>query len=111
MLYRPLSEYAQAIKDNLEGLEFISAGLCGTCPNCQRDYGMAPRAFYTTVRNGDVYDEGGFSWQPCEACGSSLGGNRYTAHGFDQEDNLIHFSVCEDCLLYIANNDEPEEWN
>ena len=105
-----LSKYAYAVKEGLEGLEFVSVGLCGTCPDCQRDFCMSPRGFYSAVERGTLCDEGGFSWHPCEACGSSLGGNRYTAHAIDENGDLVHFSVCEDCLCYIANGDEPENW-
>lgn len=105
-----LSSFAQSVEDYLEGLEFCSPGICGTCPECQRYYGMQPRAFYTAVENGDVYDEGSFTWRPCECCRSPLGGDRYAAHGIDKEsDTLVHFEICFDCLMYLANGDEPEE--
>jgi len=103
-----VSKYVQAVKGHLEGLEFVSVGLCGKCPDCQRDYDMSPHVFYSAVESGEVYDEGHFSWGRCECCGSRLGGNRYAAHGIDQDDNLVHLEVCVDCLQYIANGDEPD---
>jgi hypothetical protein len=81
-------------------LEHVSVGylpheVCDSCPEAQSE---------------DCGDEGGFSWQSCECCGSSLGGTRYAAHGRDSDGNILHFDVCSDCLEYIANGDEPEAW-
>jgi hypothetical protein len=59
-------------------------------------------------------DEGSFSWSPCDACGSSLGGDRHAAHGlvsrtkYGRKTHLIHLDVCTDCLFYTANGDLPE---
>lgn len=58
----------------------------------------------------------GFSWSPCECCGCQLGGDRFKAvilqpkegGGFDAD---IELEVCQDCLMYIANGDVPEDEN
>lgn len=89
----------------------IAPGLCGICSECQSDYGMEPQPFYTGVKDGSVFDEGGFSWSDCECCGSSLGGDRFAAHGFADDDSILHFSICVDCLLYLANGDLPGDMN
>lgn len=99
----------------LEGTEFFSVGTCKGCAEC-----------------GDVNpesgDEGSFSWSGCETCGSSLGGDRYAAHGYvripqtvrryqspysdkpaqtyvRKVRTLVHFDVCADCLQYFANGE------
>ena len=92
-----MSAYTQAVKSGLEGLDFVSVGYiehdkCSECPEEQ---------------NGD---EGHFSWSACGVCNSSLGGDRFAAHGMDTDGNLVHLDVCVDCLQYIANGTEPEEW-
>lgn len=105
-----LSDYAQAVEDNLGDLEHVSTGVCPACPDCQRDHGMEPRAFYAACENGDMADAPHFSWHHCQACGTSLGGDRHVAHGIDTNGDLNHFDVCEDCLQYLNYGDEPERW-
>ncbi len=43
-----------------------------------------------------------FSWQPCECCGSRLGGDRYEANGYIPATGEASglFSVCPDCIYY-----------
>lgn len=51
----------------------------------------------------DNGEEGAFSWSPCHCCGTSLGGNRHTATGFDRGANAIyHYEICQDCVYYAA---------
>jgi hypothetical protein len=90
-----MSDFVDAVE---RGLEHVSVGYlpyadCGDCPEEQ---------------NEDVGDEGFFSWQSCDCCGSHLGGDRFAAHGIDSGGNGIHLDICVDCLVYIANGDEPE---
>jgi len=54
-------------------------------------------------------DEGGFSWRPCELCGSQLGGDRYAAHGYSDRHGIVHYDVCVDCVMYLANGEEYPE--
>jgi hypothetical protein len=91
------SKFANAVEIGLEGLSHGSVGLCSGCSDCP-------------VCDGEESDEGHFSWQSCEVCGSSLGGDRYAAHALDKDGNLVHLEVCVDCLAYIANGEEPETW-
>lgn len=53
-------------------------------------------------------DEGGFSWAGCDSCGSSLGGNLSPAHYIGDAGEIVHCSVCVDCMMYHANGDLPE---
>lgn len=96
-----MSAYTDAVEANLKGCRFVSFGVCPGCEQCQSDYDCetAPE------------DEGGFSWSSCGICGQHLGGDRYVWHWVDDKDNIIHESDgCPDCLVYISNGDEPEEW-
>ncbi len=103
------------------GLIAISVGLCPGCAVCISDYGYqdtedndgnvletAESQFERDYEAGDLCDEGSFSQYHCEGCGSHFGGDRYDAHGLNQDNQIVHFSVCVDCLQYIANGDEPE---
>ena len=83
--------FIEAIEGHLEGVAFFSVGASEQCPDCPE------------------YDEGNFSWSACESCGSTLGGNRYAAHGIIDGD-VYHFDVCVDCLMYHANGEVPETW-
>lgn len=88
-----MSAYADAVAAELEGVEAVSVGGCEGC--------------------GDCYDpdepEPAFSWATCDGCGSTFGGNRFPGHGLI-DGELHHFEFCTDCVMYIANGDEPEEW-
>lgn len=50
-----------------------------------------------------------FSWSACDACGSTLGGDRTPAHGLDTNGAVLHMHVCVDCVEYLANGDLPED--
>jgi len=66
--------------------------------------------FSDRISGGEVEEDGGFSWAACDLCGSTLGGDRFAAHGFTPEGKLIHLDICMDCLQYLANGTIPEEW-
>ena len=85
-----------AIKD----LKFVSTGLCPDCKDCADSFGYDDMNKYNQdVENGNICDEGSFSWSPCDDCNISLGGNSYYAHGMDENDDLVHFTICLDCLM------------
>ena len=93
---RTATEYQEAFARWTKDLVGLNTGLASCCPECG-DF------------NEEIGDEGGFSWSQCDTCGSTLGGNRYAAHGFAEgDDTPIHLDVCEDCLCYIANGDLPQ---
>ena len=84
-----LDDYKTAIEINLNDVHFFSVGYSDQCSECSSD------------------DSLGFSWNSCESCGSSLGGDRFSAHGvIDGE--TVHFSICSDCLQYHANGTLPD---
>lgn len=69
----------------------------------------AREAFDEACSSGGVCDEGSFSWSGCGICGSNLGGTVYDWHAVNDDDELLHFNdACTDCVLYLANGDEPD---
>jgi len=78
----------------LERWEYMVAGDNASCEECP----------------DDETGEGFFSWQRCELCGG-LPGVRYPAHAAPKgnKSELYHFEICQDCLMYIANGEEPPE--
>lgn len=88
-------EFIKAVEIQLEGVEAFSVGACPDgCATCEDN----PHA-----------DQGSFSWQHCESCYSSLGGDRYPAHGLI-DGEIEHFDVCGDCLMFHANGEAPDNW-
>ena len=70
-------------------------------------------------------EEPSFSSAQCDGCGSTLAGDRHPAHAtarryLPQEryyglrpsgpEYILHLDICTDCVLYLANGDEPENW-
>jgi hypothetical protein len=62
-------------------------------------------------------DEGGISSAGCDGCGSHYQQTLYPGHGFMQavkgkgpHDVLLHLDLCADCVMYLANGEEPENW-
>lgn len=56
-------------------------------------------------------EELGFMMKSCECCGSSLHGDRYKAHKLTAGNEIRNYSVCIDCIVYIANGELPENWS
>jgi hypothetical protein len=68
------------------------------------------------LSNGELTEEGHFSWSSCDTCDSGLGGNRETAHLWNgkhgDEEQMIHCNICVDCLCFFANGDLPQpDWD
>ena len=105
-----LTDFEKAIQHNTKGLASLSTGLVPCCAECCQSFGLEEQAMKKRLETGEISDEGHFSWSSCDCCGSSLGGNRYAAHGFDKNGDIIHLDICEDCLCFLANGDLPENW-
>ena len=104
-----MSEYTDAVEANLRGLRAVSPGVCPGCDECRMLHGFdTQEEFEAAYEAGEIVEEGGFSWHDCECCGSPLKGNREPAHALDPDGEIVHFAVCVDCVLYLANGDEPE---
>ena len=101
-----MSEYTDSVAHYLEGLD-VDVGFCPGCRECGCDCEDAD----SCDCDPDVMDEGHFSWSQCDGCGSRFGGDRYSAHGITREGKILHLDVCSDCLMYLANGEEPEEWS
>jgi hypothetical protein len=102
-----MSEFSDRVKRGLEGLEHVSTGLCPGCETCAKNYGMPLEDF--KVEYDALTYEGGFSWRPCGICGNELGGNREVWHAI-MDGEIRHYpNACIDCVVYLANGDEPEE--
>ena len=52
-----------------------------------------------------------FSSKPCDSC-NQIAGDRYDASGYNPSTNEIqsHYSICQDCVCYLANGDTPETY-
>ena len=57
----------------------------------------------------------GFSWSPCELCGSTLGGDRYEVGGWtypeggDHNTILVTCEVCTDCYHWMEYGDLDDQ--
>ena len=90
----------------MNDLEYISSGIIANCNECCKIYTGSDseydmQEFKIDVDQGNVYDEGSFSHYPCNDCNTTLGGDSYIAHGIDCNGELIHFSICYDCLMEL----------
>ena len=107
-----MSAFTDSIEVELKGIHAVSSGgILPDCPECDQSIREACNG---ECGGDDVCycaDEPSFSWSRCESCGSTFGGDRFNAHGIITEtDNLIHFRMCVDCVMFHANGDEPEDW-
>jgi len=84
------ADVSQFLSD--EGLSFLSTS-CHDYDSCEAgDEGHDWR---------ECHGEPWFSWSPCECCGCTLGGTRQYLHARDRQDELVQFTICEDCVYYI----------
>jgi len=107
-----MSAYTAAVARGLRGLKAVSTGACPGCQDCADAWGYNNLdAFRDAWESGAVHDEASFSWSGCDICGSSLGGDMEPWHAIDANGELCHFAhACVDCILYLANGDEPDDW-
>lgn len=95
-----------------DSLQFVSTGLCPNCLECMDSMGYDDiESFNQDVENGSVCNEGSFSWNSCDECNTNLGGNSFFAHGIDSNGDLIHFTVCYDCLFELNGYNWNEDLN
>lgn len=115
-----MTKFIKRFESNTKGLEYLSTGFAHTCPECVEAYGFrdledddgnviktAEQVAMEAYDAGKVPSEESFSWRSCDTCGSGLGGDRCDAHAMSGT-QLVHLRVCVDCVVYIANGDEPE---
>lgn len=128
MTKKQYAAYEAAVEYNLRGLEFVSTGACPGCSECGLETRECPHCdgqkidvekpddgtpdspcpycggtgkIEPTETAIELASESSFSWRACDSCGSSLGGDRHPAHGRDRNGDLVHLSVCTDCLYYL----------
>lgn len=111
-----MSKFLEAINHNWQGWD-INPGASRGCPDCFTNL-TDDELDSLSDEDAQAWEEGSFSWQECESCGSTLGGDRFPAHALNQhifktgERSLTihHVDICSDCLMFHANGDEPEDW-
>jgi hypothetical protein len=109
-LTKQQAAFLAAYEAGTEGMEFFSTGLCPGCAQCASNYSMDADEFAAAWDAGKIEGETHFSWQPCEVCGSTLGGDREPGHYRDRNDKICHLDgVCVDCIVYTANGDLPPD--
>ena len=118
-----VSAYTDSVERSLKGLKAVSTGPCPGCAECASAYGFrdyedddgnviltAQQRFDEAYESGSICTEGSFSWGSCDICGSTFGGDREEWHAL-MDGKLQHFdNACTDCVVYLANGDEPEDW-
>lgn len=111
-----MSEYTDAVERGLKGLAAVSTGICPGCEQCREDHApdLTMEEFEKAWQNGDFWEGDSFSMQRCGICGTRMGGDRYVWHWLDEEGKLSGIQheddCCQDCVLFLANGDEPEQW-
>lgn len=90
------------VTESLDGAERVWVGPIDGCADCP-----------TRDADGELLDEGRFSWSSCDTCGSEFGGSRYAVHVWvsgmsGSGGSWEHLDVCTDCLCYLANGTLPD---
>jgi len=94
------TEWLQRFSECTDGITYISTGSAlKECSQCSD---------YLDYEDDVCYTEPYFSWSSCDTCGSQLGGNREDGHGW-YDGSLIHLICCDDCVMYIANGELPDD--
>lgn len=130
-----MSAYTDRVESSLRGLTAVSVGECPGCEQCADAHNMTPEEHDKAWHACEVDGESHFSWSPCGICGSRLGGDRHVWHALhadqvaardahretarhmpigretrEPEVEILHFDdACVDCVMYLANGEEPEE--
>lgn len=81
----------------------VAADVAPCCAECQSIYGLDAGA----MEVAELTDDGGYSSLPCDTCGESDAGIRYSGHAFDHAGELHHLTLCADCLCYFGSGYIP----
>jgi hypothetical protein len=95
------------LKESKRSPFYILTGYFMELSKLQTDWlGRVSKVGYLVYSSEDY----GFSWKPCECCGSPLGGDRFRAVKCSTyTDDMSDYSVCIDCIAFIANGDLPAD--
>lgn len=97
--------FAERFTRHWQGLHVAAGASCG-CKDCGLEDLERPDDDYARYENAG---EPNFSWSKCPSCGG-LAGDRYPAHYWNDDGTITgHVDVCQDCLMFMANGDVPEE--
>lgn len=108
-----MSAFTDAFAIGIHGLKGVSTGTCPGCPTCMDADGCADEAAHRAMLDTEQCpsSEGHFSWSPCGICGTKLPGDRSAWHWVDPKDGVVHEDdACTDCVMFLANGTEPEDW-
>ena len=104
-----MSNYTKAVEKNIAGLKAVSTGICPECQTCADTHTDGDLVeLQRQWESGEICDEGSSSWKGCEICGCKLGTTVYCWHWIADGEIQHSDNVCQDCVLYLANGDEPE---
>lgn len=85
-------DYEKAVKaffdrEGINNLSIATSEETPVCCACNEEHSFEPY----------------FSWESCECCGDTAGGNRYHANGYNPKDQEAYcYEVCSDCIYYAA---------
>ena len=103
--------FVARINRNTKGLKAVSTGCCPDCETCRDEYAhdSTMAEYNALLESGRLIQDPFFSWQGCDLCGSTLGGNFEPWHAIDKNGDVMHGDrACVDCICYLANGDLPE---
>lgn len=114
-----MSAFTDAVAKGVDGMRGVSTGECPGCERCAEAHDMSPEEHKRAWHDGNLDSaEGSFSSVRCGICGTRLHGDRHVWHWISGGDEhgaggtIEHESdACTDCVLYLANGDEPESWH
>lgn len=114
-----MSKFTDAVARGLKGLEAVSTGICPGCDTCcdEQRYDSL-EVLQSAWEAGDVFSEPSFSSLGCDICGTNLGGNFECWHYIvpSESGGVVGQGIkhgdraCVDCIMYLANGDEPDSW-
>ena len=89
-----MSAYTDSVESTLKQCAAASVGTCDSCEQCSESEG---------------HNE--FSASSCGICGTYMAGERHVWHWLCDKNELQHENdACTDCVMFMANGDEPESW-
>ena len=68
---------------------YFSSGLCSSCLDCQDTFNCS---------EDDILDGSSISSFGCDICDNYLQQTLHVAHYRDENDNICHIDICEECF-------------